>query len=97
MILLVGVPLLAIGGGFDYAWQTMARPAGPTSAGHLGFRLVAVMPAVLVQVAAVVVMVWQVVASAAAGDVVCSVALIPLAMVAGWRGWQISRRLRVGC
>ena len=102
MILLVGVPLLlAIGGGLDHAWQTMPRTGRPTSAGHLAIRLVSVVPAALVQLAAVVmvmvmVMVWQVITSAAGGDVVCAVALIPLAMVAGWRGWQISRRLGAG-
>ncbi|WP_213010630.1 hypothetical protein [Paractinoplanes toevensis] len=49
----------------------------------------------LAQVAVLVVVTWQVVTSAVGGAVVCGVALIPLALVAGWRSWQLSLGLRV--
>ncbi|GAA3348039.1 hypothetical protein GCM10020358_65000 [Amorphoplanes nipponensis] len=97
MILLIGVPLLiAIGGGSDHAWQATPRPAEPPSAGERCLGLVFAMPAVLGQTALLVVAGWQVLASAADGDAVCAVAVVPLAMVAAWRSRQLGRRLRAG-
>ncbi|GAA2625756.1 hypothetical protein [Paractinoplanes durhamensis] len=51
------------------------------------------MPAVLGQVAVLVLAAWQVIRSVEGGNVVCAVALIPLALLGGWRAWQISRRI----
>jgi hypothetical protein len=97
MVLLVGVPLmLAIGGASDEASRTMPPPDGPEAAVHPGIRLVSFLPALLGQVAVLVVLVWQVVGSVAAGDAACAAALVPFALLAAWRGRQISRRLGGG-
>ncbi|WP_433363175.1 hypothetical protein ACQPZX_31640 [Actinoplanes sp. CA-142083] len=91
MALLIGVPLLvAMGGGFDEA----RRATSSTSDTSLGLRLTFFLPGLLGQLAALVVMVWLVITSAADGDVVLAVGVVPFAMFAAWRGWQVSRRIR---
>jgi hypothetical protein len=91
MILLVGVPvLLATGAGSDQGWRAMSRLPEPPSAGT---RLASVLPVVVVQVAVLVLVVRQAAGSVAAGDVVGAVALVPFALLLGWRGWQLSRRI----
>lgn len=95
MALLIGVPLLvAMGGGSDAGRAAMPPPDEPPSAGERAILLVCLLPVVLLQVGFVAVVVWQVVASVAAGDAVLAVTLVPLIMYGAWRGWQISRRLR---
>jgi hypothetical protein len=71
----------------------MPPPDEPSSTAERTILLVSVLPVVLLQLGFVAVMVWQVVASVAAGDVVFAVALVPLMMYSAWRGRQISRRL----
>jgi hypothetical protein len=90
MMLLILIPLLiAIGGGSDAGWQ-----ASPTPDVRLWVRLVSYLPALLGQAAVVVLVTWQVIGSVRDGDLVCAVAVVPLAMVIGWRGWRTSLRLR---
>jgi hypothetical protein len=94
LALLIGVPLLvAMGGGSDAGRAAMPPPDEPSSTAERTILLVSVLPVVLLQLGFVAVMVWQVVASVAAGDVVFAVALVPLMMYSAWRGRQISRRL----
>jgi len=40
------------------------------------------------------VLIWLVITTASDGDVVTAVAVVPFVMLAGWRGWQLSLRLR---
>lgn len=71
----------------------MPPPEEPPSAGERAILLVSLLPVVLLQLGFVAVMIWQVVASVAAGDVVLVVTLVPLIMYGAWRSWQISRQL----
>ncbi|GIF22293.1 amino acid transporter [Actinoplanes tereljensis] len=89
LMLLVVVPfLIAFGGGSDAGWR--ASPPEPDTPWWARLMF---LPAVLGQVAVVVVVTWQVVTSAVGGAVVSGIALIPLALVAAWRSWQLSLRL----